>query len=274
MCLIVFAYRYHPQLPLVVAANRDEFHSRPSRRAGFWNLETPHPGLLAGQDLSQGGTWLGISRGGRFAAVTNFRTPGSNTGTKSRGLLTREFLLGDLTAADYVASLRNSLNDYGPFNLLVGDSRGLYYLNGISGHGEELGSGVYGLSNGVLNSDWPKVCSGKAALKALLQQSATVTTDRLTSMMTSREPAPDPQLPETGLPLELERVLSSSFIANPQRNYGTRCTTALIVDQQDMVRFSEQCYGADSAITSRCYFHFPLLGNSRQVTRSVGGAFS
>ena len=258
MCLIVFAYRYHPRLPLVVAANRDEFHARPTRSAQFWSSGQQHADLLAGQDLTQGGTWLGLTRSGRFAAVTNIRSPGSAAGRKSRGNLTSNFLLSNEPATDYLQNLQDSVNDYAGFNLLLGDQNGLYYLNSLSAQIEKISPGIYGLSNATLDSDWPKVILGKAAIRNLLDD-GDASIDALTAIMMDREQAPDSQLPQTGIPLELERQLSPSFIVNPQREYGTRCTTAIVIDEQGAVSFSEQNYDADTAIISRQVFSFPLL---------------
>lgn len=260
MCLIVFAYRYHSRLPLVVAANRDEFHSRPTREARFWSSDRQQGDLLAGQDLTQGGTWLGMSRSGRFAAVTNIRNPDAPAGSKSRGFLTSNFLSGHDHAIDYLQRVQDSLQDYSGFNLLLGDHQGLFYLNSADGQIEELMPGIHGVSNGTLNSDWPKVNLGKAAIGNLLKHD-NVSVDALTAIMMDREPAPDTQLPSTGIPLGLERQLSSSFIVNPQREYGTRCTTAIVIDEQGAVRFSEQNYNADAEITSRQVFNFPLLNS-------------
>jgi len=258
MCLIVFAHRYHSRLPLVIAANRDEFHSRPTRAAQFWSSDQKQLDLLAGKDLTQGGTWLGMSRGGRIAAVTNIRNPDATGGSKSRGFLTSDFLLGQEHAADYLQQVQDSLHDFAGFNLLLGDQHGLFYLNSVDGQIEELKPGIYGVSNGILDSDWPKVNAGKTAIKNLLNEDD-VSIDTLTAIMMDRQPAPDPELPSTGIPLKLERQLSASFIVNPQREYGTRCTTAIILDEHGGVRFSEQNYDADTEITSRQVFNFPLV---------------
>jgi uncharacterized protein with NRDE domain len=264
MCLIVFAYRYSPGLPLVVAANRDEFHARPTRAARFWSSDRNHADLLAGQDLTRGGTWLGLTREGRFAAVTNIRSPGTVQGSRSRGLLTTNFLTSQQRAADYLQQLQASLHEYAGFNLLVGDRHGLYYLDSITGQILKLRPGIYGLSNATLDSDWPKVNQGKSAIRDLLDND-NVSIDSLTSIMLGREQAPDSQLPDTGIPLELERQLSSSFIADHHRDYGTRCTTAIVIDAQGTVRFSEQNYDADTGIALRQVFNFPLLSPHPQV---------
>jgi len=258
MCLIVCAFHYQPRYPLVIAANRDEFYSRPTRDAHFWSLKGDQPDLLAGQDLSKGGTWLGLTRDGRFAAVTNIRSPNPKTSRMSRGDLTRRFLLGDQPPADYLARVQDSLTEYAGFNLLVGDRQSLYFLNSDDGEIRNLQPGIYGLSNGTLDSDWPKIRHSRSALRNLLDQDQALDTASVISIMMDEEPADERQLPETGVSRELERLLSPVFIRNPQRNYGTRCSTAVIVDQRGMVRFCEQNYGADTKITARQYFQFSL----------------
>jgi uncharacterized protein with NRDE domain len=258
MCLIILAHQYHDRLPLVLAANRDEFHGRQSRPAQFWSLPHSHPGLLAGKDLTQGGTWLGMTRNGRFAAVTNIRDPRAAKGSRSRGFLTLEFLLGSMSPLDYLASLQDSLAEFGGFNLLVGDRHTLAYLNSASGQARLLSPGIYGLSNAALDADWPKITRGREALQHLLDQSGQIATDSLTDFMLDTGQAPDDQLPDTGIPLELERVLSSPFIRNPLRDYGTRCTTALVISGEGQVRLSEQNYGPDGQVTTRQLFQFAL----------------
>lgn len=258
MCLIVFAFRHHPTLPLVVAANRDEFYSRPTRAAHFWSTDRGRADILAGKDLNRGGTWLGMTRGGRIAFVTNVRNPGVERGDKSRGLLTRNFLAGQQLATDYLQQLQGCLHDYAGFNVLLGDQQGLYHLNSENGKIQELRPGIYGLSNASMDSNWPKVNLSKSALGGLLDQED-VSIDSLTAIMLDRDQAPDPDLPETGIPRELERQLSPRFIVNPERDYGTRCTTAIVVNAQGTVRFSEQNYGSDGAIVSRQAIRFKLL---------------
>jgi len=260
MCLIVIAHRYHAQLPLVIAANRDEFHSRPTRDAHFWATQHPQTDLLAGQDLTQGGTWLGMSRDGRIAAVTNIRTPAPARGRRSRGFLTRDYLLGLLPAEDYLAGLLPSLHEYAGFNLLIGDDQGLFHLNSNAGQIEKLPPGIYGLSNSELDSDWPKVRRSKTALQSLLDAGENdIATGNLIAIMTDGRQAPDDQLPDTGIPLAMERQLSSSFIASTERGYGTRCTTAIVGDAAGKIRFCEQNYASDSRVASRRLFQFDLL---------------
>lgn len=259
MCLIICAYQYQSKFPLVVAANRDEFFSRPTQSAGLWQGNEPSKAVLAGKDLTQGGTWLGINPGGHFAAVTNIRNPDkSSSGEKSRGFLVSDFLQSEIPAQDYLQGLISSLDLFAGFNLLLGDDEGLYYLNNMDRAVRKLPPGIYGLSNGTLDSPWPKVNRGKSQVQDLLDSGKDVDTHTLIKIMTNKDIAPDVQLPDTGIPLELERLLSASFINNPQRDYGTRCSTAIVMNDQRNIRFSEQNYGRDTSVTSRRYFDFSL----------------
>lgn len=257
MCLIICAFQQDKKYPLVMAANRDEFHDRPTASAGFWE-EIDGPGLLAGRDLTQGGSWLGITRQGRFAAVTNMRSANPKLGRRSRGFLVSDYLRGNQSAQQFMATVQDAMYDYAGFNLLLGDQHSLLYLNNSDGEIRALTAGIYGLSNGLLDSDWPKVTRGKNLFAGLLTDTSMLTTDTLIDIMTDRQIAPDAELPDTGVPLELERLLSASFIANPSRNYGTRCSTAIIVGHDGNVRFCEQNYAPDTSVTSRKFFEFPL----------------
>jgi len=259
MCLIICAFQYHRDFPLVIAANRDEFFSRPTRDAGFWPVQDDSAAILAGKDLTQGGTWLGISDTGRFAAVTNIRNPGQeNLAAKSRGFLTSDFLNSDVPAREYLESLQPNLNAFAGFNLLVGDHDELFYLNNQDREIRSLQPGVYGLSNGTLDSPWPKIKRGKDQLKALLDEDNSIETDSLIELMIDTEIAPDHHLPDTGVSLELERMLSASFISSPDRGYGTRCSTAIVVNESGAARFSEQNYNSNGTIASRNFYDFPL----------------
>jgi uncharacterized protein with NRDE domain len=257
MCLILIANQYSSAYPLVIAANRDEFYARATREAGFWSEDSRSADLLAGKDLTMGGTWIGMHRSGRIAAVTNIRDPAiSVTGRRSRGQLTVNFLLASSTPLDYLRTVQKQMLYFAGFNLLVGDLNSLAYLNSDSGKLRELEAGIYGLSNGRLDDPWPKVNRGKQQLKEVLENAATLGTDTLMKIMRNTKIAPDSELPQTGVPLELERALSASFISNPERGYGTRCSTAIIVDQGKNVRFSEQNYGSNSELLGRHYYEF------------------
>jgi uncharacterized protein with NRDE domain len=173
MCLILFAHGAGEDFPLVLAANRDEFYERPTAPAAFWT-EAPH--VLAGRDLQAGGSWLGVTRTGRWAALTNYRDPPtSRPGRPSRGMLVSDFLTGSATPEQYLAAVAADAERYDGFNLLVGDPSGVHYFGNRMADGGEpsrLEPGVYGLSNHLLDTPWPKVARGRTRLKALLADGA------------------------------------------------------------------------------------------------------
>lgn len=235
MCLILFAHRQHTNYPLVLIANRDEYYARPTRAAHWWD----EAAVFAGRDLEAGGTWLGIGRNGRFAAVTNVREPGGmKAGKKSRGALTRDFLAGDSPAEDYLEALVPRDRDYSGFNLLLGDSSGLWFYSNRDHGTRRIEAGVFGLSNGAFDEPWPKLSSGKAELAALLE--GDFDHDDLLEILTDHRVAQDHELPQTGVALDIERMLSSRFIRSPE--YGTRACTVLTIDRGGRVEFSEQNY--------------------------------
>lgn len=255
MCLIIFAHRADPAYPLVLAANRDEFFGRATADAQFWQPDRPQ--ILAGRDLEAGGTWLGITRSGRFAAVTNIRDPSQpERKSRSRGDLTLNFLNSQESAGNYADNLREHFNEFAGFNLLVSDGETLCYVNNFENLVEELKPGVYGLSNGLLNSPWPKVERGRECLMQLIQADSPIPTDSLIEMMGDRQRAEDSDLPDTGIPLPLERQLSSTFISSESREYGTRCSTALLMQAGGLVQFSEQNYDKEGQATTAHYYEF------------------
>ncbi|MES2152079.1 MAG: NRDE family protein [Pseudomonadota bacterium] len=229
MCLIVFAWQLVPGVPLVAAANRDEFYDRPAAAAGNW---PEHPQVYAGRDLKGGGSWMGITQGGpngpRFAALTNIRGPQERrSDAPSRGALVADYLAGELDAADYVQRIAQASDVYNGYNLVLGDRDHLiWYSNrGASDgrNGKPLEPGVYGISNGLLDSPWPKVLRTKAEFASLLCQGAPE--DAYFEMLTDTTRAPDVRLPDTGIELDLERVLSAVCIETP--GYGTRSSTVV-----------------------------------------------
>lgn len=235
MCLIVFAWRPgHPQ-PLIVAANRDEFYARPSQPLAHWE---DRPGLYAGRDLKAGGTWLGIGRDGRFAALTNIRNPQLAQGGPSRGELVADFLHSQQAPAEYLQSLSHQASGYAGFNLLLGDAQQLWHFNQQQGEARQLTEGLYGVSNADLDTAWPKLQRAKAALNDCL---ADAHTDALLSLLGDSRAAADHELPDTGVGLPLERLLSSVFIASP--SYGTRASTALIVAADGRRQIAERRFG-------------------------------
>jgi uncharacterized protein with NRDE domain len=230
MCLIVFAWRVIPGVPVIACANRDEFYDRPAAPAAPW-LE--HPNLIAGRDLEHGGSWMGITREGangpKFAALTNIRAPGEGrANAPSRGELVADFLKGSLTAAEYVDLIDARGDVYNGFNLVLGDCTNLYWYSNRAGddprNGLPLAPGrIYGVSNGLLDAPWPKVTRTKAQFASLLCQGAPE--DAYFEMLADTTRAPDMRLPETGVSLDLERVLSAVCIETP--GYGTRTSTVV-----------------------------------------------
>ena len=254
MCLILFAWDAHPDHALVVAANRDEFYGRPTAPAAFWD---DAPGVLAGRDLREGGTWLGVTRGGRFAAVTNVRDPaGYRVGAPSRGHLVSGFLRGGESAEGYVAALAPRASEHNGFNLLAGDHRSLWWISSHAGGPRELVPGVYGLSNALLDTPWPKVVRGKDDLRAALAAPADELEARLFASLARRDPVPDAMLPDTGVGVERERVLSSAFIASP--DYGTRCSTVLLAGRGGEVRLTERTFTPATGEWSEVRHRFAL----------------
>jgi len=252
MCLILLAWRAHPEFPLVVAANRDEFFSRRTAPAAFWD-EAPQ--VLAGRDLERGGSWLGITREGRFAALTNFREPSQALAhAPSRGELVLRFLAGAQTPADYLEELRDAGGRYTGFNLIFGDAGDLWYFSNRDQGARRLAAGVYGLSNHLLDTPWPKVERGKSAIARALH--ALPDEGLLFSLLRDDRVAPDDALPRTGVSIEWERLLSAAFICTP--GYGTRSATVLLVDRAGRTAFHEQEFASDGSSMARRDFSFVL----------------
>lgn len=237
MCLIVFAWRSHPRFPLVVAANRDEFLARPAAPAHWW---TDAPDLLAGRDLQAGGSWMGLSANGRFAALTNFRDPSRPVNAApSRGALVRGALEDERGALECLQELAADSARYAAFNLLVGDSSALGILESTSGTVRALEPGIYGLSNHLLDTPWPKLVAARARLAAALAATPSDAPDEDALLALLRDPtrAADAHLPATGVSAEWERWLSSAFIRAP--DYGTRCSSVVLVDNAGETRLRE-----------------------------------
>ena len=252
MCLIAIAWQAHPEFPLVVAANRDEWRDRPARAAHWWE---DHPQVLAGRDLQAGGTWMGITRGGRFAAVTNFRDPSERRSTaRSRGELVAGFLLGVDDPHRYLADLAGRAGHYNGFNLLVGDDRSLLYFGSREGEIRPVAPGVHALSNHLLDEPWPKVARARAAMQKAIGGGD----DPLVAMLSDETPAADDALPDTGVGLDRERWLSSPLITG--ESYGTRASTVLRSRADGRVRFEELTRGAAGEITARSVFAFRRPG--------------
>ena len=236
MCLILLAYQSHPDYPLIIAANRDEFLDRPTAAAQFW---PEHPALLAGKDLQAGGTWMGITRNGRLAAVTNVREPEiTNTRLHSRGELTNRYLLGQEHAQSYLQRLHSRHHQYAGFNLLTGQLNDLWFYSNRDHSISALSPGIYGISNGGFDEHWPKVGKGKKALGKALHEFRGGRS--LLPLLQDNEVAADALLPDTGVGIETERWLSPLFIQHP--GYGTRSSTVITLSQQGVIEFWEQTY--------------------------------
>lgn len=246
MCLIVLAWRPGHDLPLLVAANRDEFYARPTAALAEW---PDTPGMIAGRDLQAGGTWLGIGPGGRFAALTNIRDPRTVQGARSRGELPLRFLRSDLTPEDFLNSLCGEANDYSGFNLLVGDRQQLWHFNSQRGQAKALAPGIHGVSNADLDTPWPKLQRAKTALAGALQAADE---QALFALLANTTRPDDVRLPNTGVNLDLERLLGSVFIASP--TYGTRASTLLFTYADGTRRIIERSFGPEGMPSGEARF--------------------
>ncbi len=236
-------WRCRADLPLVVAANRDEWRDRPSQPAHWW---TDPPRILAGRDLRAGGTWMGATAAGRFAAVTNFRDPADRRSTaRSRGGLVTEFLACGTAPGAFLADLAGRAHEYNGFNLIVGDGASLWYYGSREGGAREIAPGVHGLSNHLLDEPWPKVVRGRSAMQAALAEPDPA--PRLFAMLSDPAPAADPHLPDTGVGVAWERRLSSILITGP--DYGTLASTVALMAPHGIARFEERTRAADGSVT-------------------------
>lgn len=230
MCLILFAYQQHPQYKLIVAANRDEFYERPTKPIHYWE---DHPEILAGRDLEKMGTWMGVTTNGRFAALTNYRNPNEITeGKRSRGKIVKDALEYIGNPKDYMENLEISNNRYPGYNLLMGDINEMYYYSNISQELQRLEPGKYGVSNHLLNTEWPKVQKGKEAMSKIILKTKVDMVEDLFTVLMNDHIAPDELLPNTGVSLERERMLSPLFIKS--EDYGTRSSTVMLLSEKEI----------------------------------------
>jgi uncharacterized protein with NRDE domain len=252
MCLLLIALDQHPEYRLVVAANRDEYYDRTTRRAAFWE---DTPGLLAGRDLRAGGTWLGITLDGKIAAVTNYRNPANlKPHAPSRGNLVCDFLRGIEPAGTYLGNLSGTSEPYNGFNLIAGSVDELFWYSNRGGDISRLSRGVYGLSNHLLDTPWPKVEKARNGLKRLLASGDEFKPEDLFILLRDRTRAPDKDLPQTGVGMAWERILAPIFISGP--TYGTRSSTLILVDRKNRVLFTERTFhpGGDDFREIRYWF--------------------
>lgn len=258
MCLIAFAWNAHPRYPLILVANRDEFHARPAAPLAAWS---DAPDVLGGRDLKEGGGWLALSRAHpRLAAVTNVREPQVAIAPRSRGALVRDFVAGVDCAVAFAETLRVVGNDYGPFNLLLWDGEDLIYAtNRLKPRWETVPRGIYGLSNGGFDAPWPKACRLTAALRQWLGRidspdAAEPDLEPLFAALADETIAADAELPNTGVGIETERRLSPPFIRGSA--YGTRASSVVLVDRAGHAVFAERSFGPDGR-----------RGETRRLTR-------
>jgi len=261
VCLIVLAWRAHPAYRLIVAANRDEYFARPAAPAGFWE---DHTHVLAGRDLEAGGTWLGITLEGRFAALTNYRNPADRrSGVPSRGALVSDFLGGDAGPAEYVKRIEKTAASYNGFSLLVGNEDSLWFFSNRGSPPLRVAPGVHGLSNHLLDTPWPKVEKAKTQLASQLDKPFAA--DAAFELLSDTRRAPSADLPSTGVSLELEERLSAIRILAAS-GYGTRCSTALCFGRDGRVEFHERSYREDGSASGTVSYRL-TLGKGRGSSR-------
>jgi uncharacterized protein with NRDE domain len=254
MCVAAFAIGISERWPLVLASNRDEFHARPTAPLARWRSDAGLE-IISGRDMRDGGTWLGFT-GTRVALLTNVRDGAAQRGARSRGELAVQWLDTQKDATSFYASL--SLGDYGGFNLVLGDwgaGTWHYFGNREGGALRALGKGFYGLSNAALNTPWPKTTYVKNLLEKVLAGADAAEPGWETSLLeglSHSQHAPDAALPQTGVPLEWERALSSVFVLMPDAGYGTRCSTVAVVQAE--------AAGTRLSVTERTHPHALTAG--------------
>lgn len=257
MCILFIALDKHPDYPLVIAANRDEYHARPSRSMHWWEDK---PEIFAGRDLTAGGTWLGVNAAGAFAAVTNFRSGEDRQGgARSRGELVAGFLQDGTDPESYGDFLQRHHHEFSPFNLVFGNQSKLFTWGHDLPRVRALSPGFHSVSNGPMDTVWPKMSRGVKELSMHIRVDRQLEGNSLLPIMLDRSPAPDVELPQTGLGRDKERWLSPIYIQGPQ--YGTR-TTSILLFQRDGIDINE-------------YEHSPvapsLKGNHHRIEFAAGG---
>ncbi|MFC1829231.1 NRDE family protein [Thermodesulfobacteriota bacterium] len=258
MCLLLIAYDIHPDYRLVLAANRDEYYDRPTRPLSFWEDE---PDILAGRDLKCQGTWLALTRTGRWGAITNFREQAMrDKDAPSRGHLVSDFNAGKMSPKRYLEHVKNIGEAYNGFNLLVGDRSGICYYTNRGNSVRQITAGIYGISNHLLDTSWPKVEKGKADLEALLVNQSDIHPEELLRLLEDRSTPSDEKLPDTGVGLGWERILSPLFITSDI--YGTRSSSVILEKRSGEVTFWERTFipgasGPDGQETRKYNFTIP-----------------
>ena len=251
MCLVVFAWQSHPQYRLILAGNRDESHRRPTQDAHWWPDDES---ILAGRDLQAGGTWLAVSKSGRFAAVTNFREGQTGkTRRKSRGALVTDFVAGSLSPEAYESSIADRL--YAGFSLLISDGEAMSYLSNRDELEARLDSGIYGLSNASLDTPWSKVERAKASLESLIDNGGVNETE-LMRILADQTPADVDDIDAGDLPFEIARALTAPFIVAP--DYGTRSSSTVLWGKDGVIDFCERRFDSSGKTTGESRFRFQV----------------
>ncbi|MDR9417990.1 NRDE family protein [Gracilimonas sp.] len=239
MCLIAFAYKEHPKYSLILAGNRDEFYERPTRKAQFWN-KGGYPEILAGKDLEGGGTWLGVHKDGRWGTLTNYRdTSITRENPPTRGELVLDYLKNSKNGMDYLQEVSKKAQQYNGFNLLLWDSKGFYHYSNQNKKVTNIEPGIHGISNALLDTKWPKVERAKDKLAEIISANH-FKKEQLFELLLDETKANEEELPVTGIPKDLEKAVSSIFIKT--ENYGSRCSTVLLIDKEGNIDFTERSY--------------------------------
>ena len=253
MCLLLLAYRINKKYPLIIASNRDEYYNRPTQKAHFWR---DHPEILAGRDKKYGGTWLGITRSGKVGVLTNYRNPNHHKSKlKSRGLLLNKYLTNKLCNSEYNEYLQTNKDYYNGYNLLFSNNENFYWYSNIKNRFHNLLPGIYGLSNHLLDTPWPKVERGKKMLQKCLNNNQ-LDDNHIMKILKNNSFPEDSRLPDTGIGLKYERVLSPIFIISPV--YGTRSSTVIKMDKHGEILFREDTYNHKQKIFSTNEFSFQI----------------
>jgi uncharacterized protein with NRDE domain len=260
MCTLLFSFKNHSQYPLILASNRDEFYDRPTAPAAFWKEA---PDLLAGRDLKACGTWLGVTKTGRCAALTNVRAPASmRDDAPTRGTLVSNYLTKAKDPGTYFDDMRFHAHEYNGFNLIFGYLWELYYFsNKDHGFCRTIAPGLYGLSNDLLDTPWPKVERGKQLLRNAIEDGeGGVIPDRLFEVLADTCQPDDSLLPDTGIGLTWERILAPIFVQSPL--YGTRFSTVVMVDNENRVSFAERAFQSGSDVYTEQRFEFTITDDT------------
>jgi uncharacterized protein with NRDE domain len=257
MCLIAIATRIHPFYPLIIAANRDEFYKRPTAPLSFWK---DHPDILAGRDLQGNGTWLGVTTSGRIAAITNFREPALiDPHAPSRGLLVSNFLTEDQSPEDYLTGLAASRINYNGFNLVVGDLNQLWWYSNKKREIVKISPGIHVISNHLMDTPWPKTTATRIRIQEICRRQNAIDPEEIFQLLADKSRPPDDQLPDTGVGLAWEQILSSVFVSSDI--YGTRSSAVILADNSGRITFGEKTFNSSGAA--------PIVEETRMVEIKV-----